>query len=221
MMQLSPPVFDASAFLANAGLGRRIVQLEPRETFFCQGDPADSVLYLQKGRAKVTVVSAVGKEATITIVTAGEFIGQGALAAVPGLRLSTATAITPCTALKIARDEMARVMHEQPEFSDLFMKFLLTHSMRIQSDLVDQTLQLQRKAAGENPALDGGVWRAGQAGNADSQNLSGDSGGDDWHYPLPRQLLHEPLSRAWIYRLQGPHSCAQVAAECDFARSIA
>ena len=138
MMQLSPPAFDAAAFLANAGLGRRIVQLEPRETFFCQGDASDSVFYLQKGRAKVTVVSAVGKEATITIVAAGEFLGQGALAAVPGLRLSTATAIAPCTALKIARDEMARVMHEQPEFSDLFMKFLLTHSMRIQADLVDQ-----------------------------------------------------------------------------------
>ena len=145
MMQLSLPAFDASAFLANAGLGRRIVQLAPRETFFCQGDPADSVFYLQKGRAKVTVVSAVGKEATITIAIAGEFIGQGALAAVPGLRLSTATAITACTALKIAREEMARVMHEQPEFSDLFMKFLLTHSIRIQADLVDQLFNCSEK----------------------------------------------------------------------------
>jgi CRP-like cAMP-binding protein len=145
MMQLSQPAFDASAFLANAGLGRRIVQLEPRETFFCQGDPADSVFYLQKGRAKVTVVSAVGKEATITLVNAGEFVGQGALAAVPGMRLSTATAITPCTALKIAREEMARVMHEQPEFSNLFMKFMLTHSMRIQADLVDQLFNSSEK----------------------------------------------------------------------------
>ena len=145
MMQLSQPAFDAAAFLANAGLGRRIVQLEPKETFFSQGDPADSVFYLQKGRAKVTVVSASGKEATITLVNAGEFVGQGALAMVPGLRLSTATAITPCTALKIAREEMVRVMHEQPEFSNLFMKFLLTHSMRIQSDLVDQLFNSSEK----------------------------------------------------------------------------
>ena len=114
MMQPSQPAFDTSTFLANAGLGRRIVQVASRETFFCQGDLADSVFYLQKGRAKVTVVSASGKEATITLVNAGEFVGQGAIAAVPGLRLSTATAITPCTALKIARDEMTRVMHEQP-----------------------------------------------------------------------------------------------------------
>jgi CRP-like cAMP-binding protein len=145
MMQLSQPAFDAAAFLANAGLGRRIVQLEPKETFFSQGDPADSVFYLQKGRAKVTVVSAAGKEATITLVTSGEFVGQGALAAVPGLRLSTATAITPCTALKIAREEMVRVMHEQPEFSNLFMKFLLTHSMRVQADLVDQLFNSSEK----------------------------------------------------------------------------
>ncbi len=139
------PKFDPAAFLANAGLGRRIVQVASRETFFCQGDLADSVFYLQKGRAKVTVVSASGKEATITLVNAGEFVGQGALAMVPGLRLSTATAITPCTALKIAREEMVRVMHEQPEFSNLFMKFLLTHSMRIQSDLVDQLFNSSEK----------------------------------------------------------------------------
>ena len=145
MMQPSQPAFDTSTFLANAGLGRRIVQVASRETFFCQGDLADSVFYLQKGRAKVTVVSASGKEATITLVNAGEFVGQGALAMVPGLRLSTATAITPCTALKIAREEMVRVMHEQPEFSNLFMKFLLTHSMRIQSDLVDQLFNSSEK----------------------------------------------------------------------------
>ncbi|MGD0546248.1 MAG: Crp/Fnr family transcriptional regulator [Terracidiphilus sp.] len=145
MIGLENRAFDTAAFLANAGLGRRIVQLEPKETFFCQGDPSDSVFYLQKGRAKVTVVSAIGKEATITLVSAGEFIGQGALAAVPGMRLSTATAIAPCTALKIAREEMVRMMHEQPEFNSFFMKFLLTHSMRIQADLVDQLFNSSEK----------------------------------------------------------------------------
>jgi len=102
------------------------------------GRPADSVFYLQKGRAKVTVISAAGKEATLTLVPAGEFVGEGALATVAGLRLSTATAITSCTALKIGRDEMIRVMHEEHSFSDLFLKFLLQRSMRIQADLVDQ-----------------------------------------------------------------------------------
>ena len=145
MVELAKPTFDVHAFLANAGLGRRIVQLEPRQNFFTQGDPADSVFYLQKGRAKVTVVSTVGKEATITLLSEGDFVGEGSLAAVPGLRLATATAITACNALKITRDEMVRVMHEEHDFSDLFMKFLLERSMRVQADLVDQLFNSSEK----------------------------------------------------------------------------
>lgn len=138
MIELDKPPFDTAAFLMNAGMGRRIVQIEPRQTFYSQGDPADFVFYLQSGRAKIAVVSQAGKEATIAIVSEGDFVGEGSLAAVPGLRLSTATAITACTAMKISREEMIRVMHEERDFSDLFMKFLLTRSMRIQADLVDQ-----------------------------------------------------------------------------------
>ena len=118
MVELEKPGFDTAAFLASAGLGRRIVELAPNQTFFSQGDPADSVFYLQKGRAKVTLVSHEGKEATITLLSAGDLLGESALAAVPGLRLSTAIAITACTALKITREEMIRVMHEQHDFSD-------------------------------------------------------------------------------------------------------
>ena len=145
MVELEKPGFDAAAFLASAGLGRRIIELAPKETFFSQGDPADSVFYLQRGRAKVTVVSSAGKEATITLLAAGDFVGEGALAAVPGLRLSTASTITACTALKIKREEMIRVMHEEHNFSDLFLKFLLERSMRIQADLVDQLFNSSEK----------------------------------------------------------------------------
>ena len=145
MVEFDKPTFDAAAFLMSAGLGRRIVQLEPKETFFSQGDPADSVFYLQTGRAKITVVSKAGKEATIAILAPGDFVGEGALAAVPGLRLSSASAITACTALKIMRKEMIRVMHEEHDFSDLFLKFLLDRSMRIQADLVDQLFNSSEK----------------------------------------------------------------------------
>src|SRR5579872_2588612 len=126
--------FDAEAFLASAGLGRQIVQLRPKQTFFAQGSPADSIFYLQKGRAKLTVVSTGGKEATITLLSAGDFVGEESLTAVAGLRMATATAITGCTALKIERAEMIRVMHEEHAFSDLFLSFLLARSMRIQAD---------------------------------------------------------------------------------------
>ncbi|MDR3751186.1 MAG: Crp/Fnr family transcriptional regulator [Terracidiphilus sp.] len=139
------PPFDPAVFLANAGLGRRIIELKPNQTFFVQGDPSDSVFYLQNGRAKLTVVSHEGKEATITLLSAGDFVGEAALAAVPGLRLSTATAINTCVALKINREEMVRVMHEEHELSDLFMKFLLDRSMRTQADLVDQLFNSSEK----------------------------------------------------------------------------
>jgi CRP-like cAMP-binding protein len=145
MVELEKPPFDAAAFLASTGLGRRIIQLAPKQTFFSQGDPAESVLYHKKGRAKVMVVSAAGKEATITLLADGDFVGEEALATVAGMRLATATAITACTALKIKREEMVRVMHEEHEFSDLFMKFLLTRSMRIQADLVDQLFNSSEK----------------------------------------------------------------------------
>ena len=139
----APTMFDPAAFLAKAGLGRRTVEFQPKEAFFSQGDPADSV-FLQKGRAKVTVVSKVGKEATITLLAPRDFVGEGALATVPGLRLASATALTACTALKIGREEMVRIMQEH-EFSDAFMKFLLARSMRIQADLVDQLFNSSEK----------------------------------------------------------------------------
>jgi CRP/FNR family cyclic AMP-dependent transcriptional regulator len=137
--------FDPATFLANAGLGRKIVQLKPKTAFFSQGNSADSVFYLQKGRAKLTVVSQAGKEATITLLSPGDFIGEESIAAILGLHMATATAITACTALKIERQEMIRVMHQEHSFSDLFVAFLLARSMRTQADLVDQLFNSSEK----------------------------------------------------------------------------
>jgi len=145
MVHLEEPAFNAAAFLTHAGLGRRVVQLAPREALFSQGDRADSVFYLQDGRAKITVVSQTGKEATIALLSGGDFVGEESLAAADGLRLATTKAITACTALKISREEMIRVMHEEHEFSDLFLKFLLARSMRTQADLVDQLFNSSEK----------------------------------------------------------------------------
>ncbi|MGA7351869.1 MAG: Crp/Fnr family transcriptional regulator [Acidobacteriaceae bacterium] len=145
MVESKSIAFDTVDFLAKAGLGRRIVELNPGQTFFSQGHPADSIFYLNKGRAKLTVVSTNGKEATISLFTVGDFVGEESLASVGGLRLATATAITACTALKIERAEMVRVMHEEHTFSDLFLKFLLARSMRTQADLVDQLFNSSEK----------------------------------------------------------------------------
>ena len=145
MTETRDTAFDAATFLARAGLGRRIIQLKAERAFFSQGGPANSILCLQKGRAKLTVVSTKGKEATITLLSAGDFVGEESLATVGGLRMATATAITACTALRIDREEMVRVMHDEHSFSDLFLKFLLVRSMRTQADLVDQLFNSSEK----------------------------------------------------------------------------
>jgi CRP-like cAMP-binding protein len=137
--------FDLDAFLTHAGRGRRIVETNPKDHLYSQGDPADSVFYILSGRVRLTVVSSEGKEATITLLSTGDFAGEAALAPVPGLRLSTATAMDPCRTLKIARDEMIRVMREQTEFSELFLNFLVRRSMRTQADLVDQIFNSSQK----------------------------------------------------------------------------
>jgi CRP-like cAMP-binding protein len=137
--------FDPAVFLASAGLGRKIIELKPQQTFFCQGDSADSVYYLQKGRARVTVVSQNGKEATITLLSASDFVGEESLATIDGVHLATATAVINCTALKIGRSEMIRVMHDEPTFADKFLRFLLARSMRTQADLVDQLFNSSEK----------------------------------------------------------------------------
>ena len=145
MADITQAKFDPAAFLAQAGLGRRIVRLNPQEAFFSQGDSADCVFYLQDGRAKLTVISKEGKEATIAMLTVGDFVGEDSMAGTPGLRMATATAITPCAALKIERTEMIRVIHEEHTFSDLFLRFLLERSMRTQADLVDQLFNSSEK----------------------------------------------------------------------------
>jgi CRP/FNR family cyclic AMP-dependent transcriptional regulator len=145
MAQPQEIAFDAPAFLAEAGLGRTIVQLKAKQTFFSQGGLADTLFYLQRGRAKLTVVSKNGKEATIALLSMGDFIGEESLATVGGRHLTTATAITACKVLEIEREEMVRVMHEEPSFSDLFLKFLLARGIRTQADLIDQLFNSSEK----------------------------------------------------------------------------
>jgi CRP/FNR family transcriptional regulator, cyclic AMP receptor protein len=145
MAEHSKIAFDSTSFLASAGPGRQIVRLKPKRAFFSQGDPADAVFYLQTGRAKLTVVSKSGKKATVALISAGDFVGEESFGAAGGLRLATATAVTACTALKIERAALIRVLHEEHAFSDLFLNFLLARSMRIQADLVDQLFNSSEK----------------------------------------------------------------------------
>jgi CRP-like cAMP-binding protein len=136
--------FNPENFLSTVGEGRRLIHLKPKGIFFAQGTASNCVFYLLAGRAKLTVVSKSGKEATITLLSVGDFVGEEAIGP-PGLRLATASAISTCTAMRIDREEMARVLHQEHSFSDFFMRFLIARGVRTQADLVDQLFNSSEK----------------------------------------------------------------------------
>jgi CRP-like cAMP-binding protein len=130
--------FETTAFLASEGPGRSILRRPARQLIFRQGGPADAVFYLQNGRAKLTVVSKRGKEATVTLLTTGDFFGEESMAPAGTLRTTTASAVSVCMVLRIERDRMLEILHEEHSFSDFFMHFILSRGIRTQADLVDQ-----------------------------------------------------------------------------------
>ena len=138
-------VFDPETFLARAGLGRQVLNLKKNETAYAQGDASDAIFYVQKGRLRVTVTSADGKEATLALVGGGEFLGEDCMVLAQPLRLATATAMTDCELLKISKAEMVRVLHQEHALSDVFVSFLLTRNARVQADLVDQLFNSSEK----------------------------------------------------------------------------
>ena len=137
--------FDAMEFLAKAGLNKSIVDCPKGETIFSQGNAADSVFYIQTGKAKVAVVSKQGKEATVAVLSAGDFLGEDCVATSHPLRLVTATALSDCVLLKIGKQEMVRVLAREQSLSQVFVTFLLARNARIQEDLIDQLFNSSEK----------------------------------------------------------------------------
>jgi CRP/FNR family cyclic AMP-dependent transcriptional regulator len=136
--------FEAQAFLDSAGVARKVKQFKPAEIVYAQGTAAESVMYLQSGGVKLTVVNEVGKEAVMAILGPGDFFGEGCLAGQP-VRFGTATALTPATVLIIEKSEMFKVLHEEHDLSDRFIRFMLARNIRIEEDLVDQLFNSSEK----------------------------------------------------------------------------
>jgi CRP-like cAMP-binding protein len=136
--------FNAQAFLDSAGVARKVKRFKRAEIIFSQGSPADSVMYVQEGAVKITALSAVGKEAIIAILHAGDFFGEGCMAGQP-LRVGNATTIAASTVLVIEKQEMAHVLHDQHELSDLFINFVLMRNIRIEEDLIDRLFNSTEK----------------------------------------------------------------------------
>ena len=138
MDEVSRISFSTQKYLSSPGQGRKLVRLKAKDSFYSQGGTSDSIFYIISGRAKLTVVSDNGKEATVTLLAAGDFVGEESLLATSHFRIATASAITACIVLRIESEEMDRALREEHIFSDFFMKFMLARGVRTQADLIDQ-----------------------------------------------------------------------------------
>jgi len=138
-------LFDPSAFLSQAGLGRKIVDLKKGQIVFSQGEPAETVFYIQSGQVKLSVISSSGKEATIALLGAKDFLGEECVANGQAVRLATAVSLAEGAVLQIDKHEMARALHEHDALSDIFMFYLLSRNIRVQADLVDQLFNSSEK----------------------------------------------------------------------------
>jgi CRP-like cAMP-binding protein len=137
-------LFDPKLFLARVGEGRTVAEYAKDQVVFSQGDPANAVFYIQKGKIKLTVVSNNGKEAVIAILDSGDFLGEGCLTTQP-LRMATATAISDCSIVRLEKAAMIRVLRDEPAFSEMFLAYVLSRNMRIEEDLVDQLFNSSEK----------------------------------------------------------------------------
>jgi len=144
MTQKKPAPFDPGTYLVKVQGGETVKEYRKKQTIFVQGSPADAVFYIEKGKVKLTVLSARGKEAVVAILGSGDFFGEGSLAGQP-LRMATATSMTECSILRVNKETMIRTLHDEHAFSELFMSYLLSRNTRIEEDLVDQLFNSSEK----------------------------------------------------------------------------
>jgi len=144
MLNDTKTIFDPKAFLATVGAGGSATNWSKGQVIFSQGDPADALFYIQKGKVKVTTLSRQGKEAVVAILGEGDFFGEGCLAGQP-LRISTQTAITDCLSTRLDKATVIRLLHDQPGFAAMFMKYLLARNIRMEADLIDQLFNSSEK----------------------------------------------------------------------------
>ena len=144
MKRKAKPPFDSKTFLAKANVGRSISKYRKNQIVFSQGDPADSVFYIRDGKVKVTVISEQGKEAVVAVLGSDEFCGEGCLTG-QLRRVATAAAMTECEIMRLEKEAVVRVLHDEPAFSEMFISHLLARTLRVKADLVDQLFNSSEK----------------------------------------------------------------------------
>jgi CRP/FNR family cyclic AMP-dependent transcriptional regulator len=184
--------FDPKVFLSIINGGRTIAAYRKNQTIYRQGDLADSVFYIQTGKAKVSVISAQGKEAVISFLGEGDFFGEGCMDG-QVLRLATVAALAPCSIMRIPKSEIVSVIHEQPAFAELFIAHLLARNSRAEEDLVDQLFNSSEKRLARTLLIL--EFRQGRPGRSCAgQDQPGDTRRDDRHDALACQCVHEQVS---------------------------
>jgi len=193
--------FDPKTFLAKVGEGKTISRYRKGQVVFSQGQVADAVFYIQQGKVKLTVVSEQGKEAVVAILGPGQFFGEGCLNGHP-LRIATTRAIDECVLTRLEKATMIATIHSEPEFSELFMAYLLTRNSRIEEDLIDQLFNSSEKRLARLHPSACKFRQGGKAGADRGKVQSGNSGGDDRHDPIARELFHEQVPQIGLHRIQ-------------------
>lgn len=191
-------LFDPKAFLAKVGEGRSIGKYRKNQPVFAQGEPADAVFFIQKGKVKITVVSEQGKEAVVAILNADDFFGEGCLAGQPR-RMATVTTMTDCAIMRLEKAAIIGLIHDEPTFSELFIAHLLARTIRVEEDLVDQLFNSSEKRLARVLLL---LANFGKEGKPEpmipkiSQETLAES---DRHDARAGELFYEQISETRVY----------------------
>jgi Cyclic nucleotide-binding domain len=205
--------FNAQAFLDNAGIARKVTEYRRNESIYSQGDAAETVMYVQKGGVKLSVVNGSGKEAVVAMFGPTDFFGEGCMAG-QTLRMGTTTAVTPTTLLVIQKGELLRGACVIRPFHRVYAR--AQHPDRGGFDR--STLQLQRKAAGADAAASGALWETGTTRPHPAESFPGNPGEHGRNHALAGELFHEQIPQAGLYRIQRQNQGQQVIAHCCLAR---
>jgi len=210
--KISKPTFDPKIFLAKVDEGVTVSNHGENEIIFSQGDAADAVFYIQQGKVKLTVVSKQGKEAVIAILGPGHFFGEGCLNGHPQ-RISTTRAMEKCVTTRIEKATMIATVHNEPDFSELFMSYLLTRNGRIEEDLIDQLFNSSEKRLARLLLLLANFGKEGRpepiVGKYSQETLAE----MDWHDTIAREFFHEQISQIGLYRIQPDNRSPQFLVE--------
>ena len=190
--------FDPKAFLALIGEGRSNARYRKGQVVFSQGDVADAVFYIQKGKVRVSVVSEQGKEAVIAMLAKESFFGEGCLAG-QTQRMATVEAMTDCVIERLEKAVIVRLIHTEPAFSELFIAHLLGRAIRVEADLVDHLFNSSEKRLARLLLLLANFGKEGRAGADHRQDQPGNAGGNDRDDPGPCQFLHEQVPQAGLH----------------------